>query len=52
MLIMCHPATEAYPDDEIAQQRVVEYRYFTSEKFTGMLAAAQLRLERLSIQMT
>lgn len=51
MLIMCHPATEAYPDDEIAQQRVVEYRYFTSEKFTGMLAAAQLRLERLSIQM-
>lgn len=50
MLIMCHPATEAYPDDEIAQQRVVEYRFFLSEQFKQMLAATQTKLERLSLQ--
>lgn len=48
MLIMCHPATEPYPHDEIAQQRVVEYRFFQSEQFTQMLAAAQVKLARLS----
>lgn len=49
MLIMCHPATAAYPDDEIALQRVVEYNYFRSEECATMLAAAGLRLERLSV---
>ncbi len=48
MLIMCHPATEAYPDDEIAQQRVVEYRFFQSEQFEQMLSASQTKLVRLS----
>lgn len=48
MLIMCHPATEAYPDDEIAQQRLVEYRFFQSEQFEQMLSASQTKLVRLS----
>lgn len=48
MLIMCHPASAAYPDDAIAQQRVVEYRYFRSEECGVMLAAAQVELVRLS----
>lgn len=48
MLIMCHPATEAYPDDAIAQQRVVEYRFFRSQEYLDMLSAAQLKLARLS----
>lgn len=48
MLIMCHPATEAYPDDAIAQQRVVEYHFFRSQEYLDMLAAAQLKLARLS----
>ncbi len=49
MLIMCHPATAAYPDDEIALQRVLEYNFFRSEECATMLDAASLRLERLSV---
>lgn len=48
MLIMCHPATQSHPNDEIAQQRVVEYRFFQSEQFEQMLAATQTKLVRLS----
>ncbi|HVL75132.1 MAG TPA: ChbG/HpnK family deacetylase [Noviherbaspirillum sp.] len=48
MLIMCHPAAQAYPNDEIAQQRVVEYRFFTSPRFDEMLAATRTSLVRLS----
>ncbi|MBX9799557.1 MAG: ChbG/HpnK family deacetylase [Burkholderiaceae bacterium] len=48
MLIMCHPATEVYPDDEIAKQRVVEYNFFRSQEYLDMLAAAKLKLARLS----
>ncbi len=48
MLIMCHPATEPYPNDEIAQQRVVEYRFFQSEEFEQMLTATKTKLVRLS----
>ncbi len=48
MLIMCHPATEVYPDDEIARQRVVEYNFFRSQEYLDMLAAAKLKLARLS----
>ncbi len=49
MLMMCHPATAPYPDDEIALQRVVEYNFFRSEEYAVMLDAASLRLERLSV---
>lgn len=48
MLVMCHPATAPYPDDVIAQQRVVEYEFFSSEQYIQMLAAAQVELVRLS----
>lgn len=48
MLIMCHPATAPYPDDEIALQRVVEYNFFCSEECGAMLSAAQVKLVRLS----
>lgn len=48
MLIMCHPATKVYPDDVIAQQRVVEYRYFRSQQYLDMLDAAKIKLVRLS----
>ncbi|RQO38762.1 hypothetical protein DBR37_00290 [Herminiimonas sp. KBW02] len=48
MLIMCHPATEVYPDDEIARQRVVEYNFFRSQEYLDLLAAARLKLARLS----
>jgi hypothetical protein len=48
MLIMCHPATTPYPNDAIAQQRVVEYRFFSSEQCGRMLSAAQVNLTRLS----
>lgn len=49
MLIMCHPATEVYPDDVIAKQRVLEYHFFRSQQYLDMLAAAQLKLTRLSV---
>jgi hypothetical protein len=48
MLIMCHPATEAYPDDAIAQQRVVEYHFFRSQEYVDMLSATNIKLARLS----
>lgn len=48
MLVMCHPATAPYPDDAIAQQRMVEYEFFNSEQYIQVLAAAQVELVRLS----
>jgi len=48
MLIMSHPSTEPFPDDEISQQRIVEYQFFQSGQFEQMLAETQTKLVRLS----
>ena len=47
-LLMCHPASAAYPNDAIAAQRVVEYAFLASDAFPALLAARQIRLVRLS----
>jgi hypothetical protein len=48
MLIMCHPAAAVGSDDEIAAQRLVEYRFFQSPQFLDMLQGAGARLVPLS----
>ncbi|HEY4316341.1 MAG TPA: ChbG/HpnK family deacetylase [Herbaspirillum sp.] len=48
MLIMCHPAAAVGSDDGIAEQRLVEYRFFRSPEFPGMLQGAGVRLAPLS----
>ena len=48
MLIMCHPATALYPDDEIAAQRVIEYNFLRSSDCTDALDQARVRLAKLS----
>jgi predicted glycoside hydrolase/deacetylase ChbG (UPF0249 family) len=50
MLIMCHPAAAvaAGSNDEIAAQRLVEYRFFKSPEFVGMLQGAGVALTPLS----
>jgi predicted glycoside hydrolase/deacetylase ChbG (UPF0249 family) len=49
MLIMCHPAAAVGSDDEIAAQRLVEYRFFESPEFPRMLQAAGVALTPLSL---
>lgn len=48
MLIMCHPAAAVGDNDEIAAQRLVEYRFLRSPEFLRMLEAAGVRLAPLS----
>jgi predicted glycoside hydrolase/deacetylase ChbG (UPF0249 family) len=48
MLIMCHPAAAVGSDDEIAAQRLVEYRFLQSPEFLAMLQGAGVRLAPLS----
>jgi predicted glycoside hydrolase/deacetylase ChbG (UPF0249 family) len=48
MLIMCHPAAAVGSDDEIAAQRLVEYRFFKSPEFSRMLERAGVALTPLS----
>jgi predicted glycoside hydrolase/deacetylase ChbG (UPF0249 family) len=50
MLIMCHPAAAVATggNDEIAAQRLVEYRFFKSPEFAGMLRGAGVALTPLS----
>lgn len=48
MLVMCHPATMPGPGDPHTAQRLVEYQFFSSERFPTMLDACGVRLERLS----
>ena len=47
-LLMCHPASAAFPGDAIAAQRVVEFAFLASPDFPALLAARQIRLVRLS----
>jgi len=48
MLIMCHPAAAVGSDDEIAAQRLVEYRFLKSPEFLQMLQGAGVALTPLS----
>jgi predicted glycoside hydrolase/deacetylase ChbG (UPF0249 family) len=48
MLIMCHPAATVGSGDDIAVQRVVEYRFFQSPEFVNMLREAGVALAPLS----
>jgi predicted glycoside hydrolase/deacetylase ChbG (UPF0249 family) len=48
MLIMCHPAAAVGDNDEIAAQRLVEYRFFQSPEFLPMLQGAGVALAPLS----
>ncbi|MDB5990826.1 MAG: hypothetical protein JWQ10_2229 [Herbaspirillum sp.] len=48
MLIMCHPAAAVGSDDEIAAQRLVEYRFLKSPEFFRMLQGAGVALTPLS----
>jgi predicted glycoside hydrolase/deacetylase ChbG (UPF0249 family) len=48
MLIMCHPAAALGSNDEIAAQRVVEYRFLQSAGFLPMLRGMGVELTPLS----
>ena len=47
-LLMCHPAASTCAHDPIGRQRLVEYRFFSSDAFPALLAARGIRLAPLS----
>lgn len=47
-LLMCHPAASHCAHDPIGRQRLVEYRFFSSDAFPALLAARGIRLAPLS----
>ena len=47
-LLACHPAASTHAHDPIGHQRLVEYRFFSSDAFPALLAAHEIRLAALS----
>ncbi len=48
MLLMCHPASAPDAHDPISAQRLLEYRFISSDAFPALLTARGVRIEALS----
>jgi len=49
LLVMCHPAAAAEPDDPIGACRLAEYRYLASDACAAAVAAAGRRFGRIRL---